>query len=133
MLRRGRTESMPQALFPCALAELDAQPPLREASPLKGSCVPCWLFFLLGWVFTLLFMNEASKLQRAASSRGADTIWHFSTSKPQAETQHHCRVRTQDLRFTDMAFASSLLCGSPEITSANPPPGGDPGHRHLLL
>eukprot|EP00439_Symbiodinium_sp_Y106_P048519 s1266_g6.t1 len=76
MLRRGRTESMPQALFPCALAELDAQPPLREASPLKGSCVPCWLFFLLGWVFTLLFMNEVA-------TQGTDI---FSFEDPAVET-----------------------------------------------
>ncbi|CAE7894724.1 hibA, partial [Symbiodinium sp. KB8] len=59
------------------------------------SCVPCWLFFLLGWLFTLLFMREVM-------TQGTDI---FSFEDPAVETdlkaifplrglrlkQRHCR------------------------------------------
>ncbi|CAE7207680.1 DISP1 [Symbiodinium sp. CCMP2456] len=54
----------------CAPAELNVQP-LKAQAPLKGSCIPCWLFFALGWFFTLLFINEASNCRERLRAEGS--------------------------------------------------------------
>lgn len=49
---------------------------LGQCCGAAGSCVPCWLFFLLGWLFTLLFMREVM-------TQGTDI---FSFEDPAVET-----------------------------------------------